>query len=613
MILHPLHTDILPPEEMNNPFDYEPHPLCLLAAEELQRHISQQSPEWLEEVNRGKMFGVLVAQPLPMGREANQLDSSATKTNPQSGNTPLPLGGVGDGLLFLAAYSGQICGRSDWDYFVPAVFDYLQPDGYFKTHEAEITQINHEIAVVSTNEERQRLRKQYHDKQLEAEQAIKKYSLFMTGAKMLRDQQRKNSFLSENDKEQLIRESQFQKAQLKRIKKQYAEELQAIERQLAVYNNHLNTLEHQRKEKSRALQQWLFDNFKLLNHNGETRSLQELFADTVFGEPPSGAGECCEPKLLHYAYTHNLRPLCMAMFWWGDSPKSEVRHHLHYYPACSGKCKPILSWMMAQPQQKGKEAHPQTFPKGRESNCSTSTVSKTNPRSGNTPSPLGGVGGGLGAFPILYEDPSLIIVSKPAGLLTIPGVTTHLSVYSLLRDIQAIEAPSWAVEGGSGAFIVHRLDQDTSGLLVVAKTREVERQLQRQFAEHTVVKRYRAILDGILSEDTPRDGEINLPLRPNLYDRPRQIVDYEQGKPSLTRYHVDREEDRHTWITLSPLTGRTHQLRMHCAHRDGLNCPILGDPLYGRRSDRLYLHAYYLEFTHPVTGERIHFEDKAPF
>ena len=599
---------------MNNPFDYEPHPLCLLAAEELQRHISQQSPEWLEEVNRGKMFGVLVAQPLPRGREANQLDSSATKTNPQSGNTPLPLGGVGDGFLFLAAYSGQICGRSDWDYFVPAVFDYLQPDGYFKTHEAEITQINHEIAVVSTNEERQRLRKQYHDKQLEAEQAIKKYSLFMTGAKMLRDQQRKNSFLSENDKEQLIRESQFQKAQLKRIKRQYAEELQAIERQLAVYNNHLNTLEHQRKEKSRALQQWLFDNFKLLNHKGETRSLQELFADTVFGEPPSGAGECCEPKLLHYAYTNNLRPLCMAMFWWGDSPKSEVRHHLHYYPACSGKCKPILSWMMAQPQQEGKEAHPQPFPKGKESNCSTSTVSKTNPRSGNTPFPLGRVGDGLlGGLPFLYEDPSLIIVSKPAGLLTIPGVTTHLSVYSLLRDIQAIEAPSGAVEGTSGAFIVHRLDQDTSGLLVVAKTREVERQLQRQFSEHTVVKRYRAILDGILSEDTPRDGEINLPLRPNLYDRPRQIVDYEQGKPSLTRYHVDREEDGHTWITLSPLTGRTHQLRMHCAHRDGLNCPILGDPLYGRRSDRLYLHAYYLEFTHPVTGERIHFEDKAPF
>ena len=209
MILHPLHTDILPPEEMNNPFDYEPHPLCLLAAEELQRHISQQSSEWLEEVNRGKMFGVLVA-------------SNSSPLTPH--------------LCYIAAYSGQICGRSDWDYFVPAVFDYLQPDGYFKTHEAEITQINHEIAVVSTNEERQRLRKQYYDKQLEAEQAIKKYSMFMTGAKMLRDQQRKNSFLSENDKEQLIRESQFQKAQLKRIKKQYAEELQAIERQLAVYN-----------------------------------------------------------------------------------------------------------------------------------------------------------------------------------------------------------------------------------------------------------------------------------------------------------------------------------------------------------------------------------------
>ena len=595
---------------MNNPFDYEPHPLCQLAAEEVQRHIASQEGEWRQEADRGKMFGVLVAHPqtFPKGREANKSASSASKTDPRSGNTPFPLGRVGDGLFFLAAYSGQICDYSGDDYFVPAVFDYLQPDGYFKTHEAEISEINYEIAIVSTDSRRQELRQQLNEKYKEGEEAINKYSQMMAGAKLLRDKQRKDAFLSEADKESLIRESQFQKAQLRRLKKQYAAECMALEKQLAIFNERIHELEHLRKEKSRALQQWLFTNFQLLNYKGETRNLLELFADTTFGEPPSGAGECCEPKLLHYAYSHGLQPLCMAMFWWGDSPKSEVRHHLHYYPACNGKCKPILKWMMRQPQQKGKEAHPQPFPKGREYNCSTSTVSKTNPRSGNTPLPLGGVGGGLlGGLLILYEDDALIVINKPAGLLTIPGATTHLSVYSIIKERLS---DSSASEGG---LIVHRLDMDTSGLLVVAKTREAHKALQQQFTDHTITKRYSAILDGILPEGMPHEGEISLPLRPDLFDRPRQVVDYEHGKTAITHYHVDREEDGHTWITMQPLTGRTHQLRMHCAHKEGLNTPILGDPLYGRKSDRLYLHAEYLEFTHPTTGKRIHFEDKAPW
>ena len=595
---------------MNNPFDYEPHPLCLLAAEEVQRHIASQQGEWRQEADRGKMFGVLVAhpQPFPKGREANKSASSASKTDPRSGNTPFPLGRVGDGLFFLAAYSGQICDRAGDDYFVPAVFDYLQPDGYFKTHEAEISEINYEIAIVSTDSRRLELRQQLNEKYKEGEEAINKYSQMMAGAKLLRDKQRKNAFLSEADKESLIRESQFQKAQLRRLKKQYAAECMALEKQLAIFNDRIHELEHLRKEKSRALQQWLFTNFQLLNYKGETRNLQELFADTTFGEPPSGAGECCEPKLLHYAYSHGLRPLCMAMFWWGDSPKSEVRHHLHYYPACNGKCKPILKWMMPRPH----------------------------------PLPRGVVGDGL---PILYEDDALIVINKPAGLLTIPGATTHLSVYSIIKerfsDSSASETdsrsgntplplgkatgrrdsgneaggglPSPSGEDGRGVLIVHRLDMDTSGLLVVAKTREAHKALQQQFTDHTVVKRYCAILDGILPEGMPREGEINLPLRPDLFDRPRQVVDYEHGKTATTHYHVDREEDGHTWITMHPLTGRTHQLRMHCAHKEGLNTPILGDPLYGRKSDRLYLHAEYLEFTHPTTGKRIHFEDKAPW
>ena len=538
---------------MNNPFDYEPHPLCQLAAEEVQRHIASQQGEWREEADRGKMFGVLVAHP------------SSLTSHPSS---------LAPNLCYIAAYSGQICDRAGDDYFVPAVFDYLQPDGYFKTHEAEISEINHEIALVSTDSRRLELRQQLNKKYKEGEEAINKYSQMMAGAKMLRDKQRKNTFLSEADKENLIRESQFQKAQLRRLKKQYAAECLAFEKQLAVFNDRIHELEHLRKEKSRALQQWLFTNFQLLNHKGETRNLMELFADTTFGEPPSGAGECCEPKLLHYAYSHGLRPLCMAMFWWGESPKSEVRHHLHYYPACNGKCKPILKWMMRLP-------HPL-------SNLSPLTTHH---------SPLR----------ILYEDDALIVINKPAGLLTIPGATTHLSVYSIIKESLS---DSSASEGG---LIVHRLDMDTSGLLVVAKTREAHKALQQQFTDHTVVKRYCAILDGILPDGMPREGEISLPLRPDLFDRPRQIVDYKHGKTAITHYHVYREEDGHTWITLQPLTGRTHQLRMHCAHKEGLNTPILGDPLYGRKSDRLYLHAEYLEFTHPTTGKRIHFEDKAPW
>lgn len=537
MILHPLHTDILPPKEMNNPFDYDPHPLCLLAAEEVQRHIAQQPEEWRREVDMGKMFGVLVCSHL----------------------SPLT-----SRLSYVAAYSGQIAGCGGDDYFVPAVFDYLQPDGYFKTHEAEISEINHAIAVASTNPERTVLRKKLADKQNEAAETIERYAKLMEGAKALRDIKRKNTFLSEADKQALIRESQFQKAQLRRLKRQYGEECMALEQQLAVFNDHISQLEHLRKEKSRALQQWLFENFELLNARGERRNLLQLFADTAFGEPPSGAGECCEPKLLHYAYSHNLRPLCMSMFWWGASPKSEVRHHLHYYPACSGKCKPILKWMM-----------------GANNSCFSPLSSHHSP------------------LPILYSDPSIIVISKPAGLLTIPGATTHLSVYSLLNE--------------SGALIVHRLDQDTSGLLVVAKTREAHKNLQKQFADHTVVKRYRAILDGLLPEGTPEQGEISLPLRPDLFDRPRQLVDHEHGKSAVTHYTIDKVEGNYTYISLYPKTGRTHQLRMHCAHQEGLATPILGDPLYGRKSDRLYLHADYLEFTHPTTGNRIHFEDKAPW
>lgn len=257
----------------------------------------------------------------------------------------------------------------------------------------------------------------------------------------------------------------------------------------------------------------------------------------------------------------------MAMFWWGPSPRAEVRHEGHYYPACSGKCKPILGWML-----QGLEVD----------NPSPELTERQK-------------------LEVVYEDESLIVVNKPAGMLSVPGRSDHPSVLSVLRS-QGQDGSQW--------HVVHRLDMATSGLLVVAKTQEAHRNLQRQFAAHTIRKRYSAILSRAVA---PGQGTITLPLSPDLLDRPRQKVDFQHGRRAITYYHINKVEDGKTWITLQPLTGRTHQLRVHCSHQDGLNAPICGDTLYGCKADRLYLHAEYLAFVHPVTGQKLHFERKAPW
>ena len=438
--VHPLKTDLPKPAYFTDPFCYEPHPLCLLAAEEVKQELARMS------LTEGKMFGVMIVE------RSDKREVSSEK------------------LGFLAAYSGLLEGRNDWSYFVPPVFDAQQPDGYFKTKEREIMQ----------------------------------------------------------------------------------------------------SADH--KEQSLSLQLWLFQQYRLLNARGETKDLVAVWQDyhsaprirSRYPLPPGGTGDCCAPKLLQYAYLHHLTPVCMAEFWWGESPKSLIRHHGQFYPACRGKCKPVLTWML-----QGLDVDPHT-----------------DAADAVYPEPA-----------IIYEDEAMVVLSKPAGMLSVPGKTDDDSV------------AAWAQRRWPGALLVHRLDMLTSGILLTAKTMEVYQQLQQQFTDRTVKKKYLAIVEGSPAKE---HGIIDLPLASDPMNRPLQVVDPENGKRAITEYRV-LQAGQHSLLALWPHTGRTHQLRMHCAHPEGLGCPIVGDELYGRKADRLYLQAQAISFVHPTTGKRMHFELPYPF
>lgn len=565
---------------MNNPLDYEPHPLCIQACREVQEMLARRE-DWQEEIARGKMFGVLIVENV--------------KTD-----TDVPKWG------YLAAYSGQIGGRSDWEDFVPAVFDYLQPDGYFKTHEAEISRINQSISHLEKDERMKEARTLIQQLQEERKRTIAAYQEKMKEAKAKRDSRREAGNLSEAEEAEMIRESQFMKAELRRLKKSLSEKT-ALETEFEDYQENILRLKQLRKQLSDALQQWLFSQFRMLNQEGESKDLLEIFRDEALKEypqaaiatsriaalkmvPPAGSGECCEPKLLQYAYQHGYKPLQMAMFWWGESPKEEIRHHLQFYPACNGKCKPILHWMLP----------PSVF---------ESPASAEN-----------GIGGQKGPFPkqvemlyeqveTLYEDCELTVIHKPAGLLSVPGKNAaQPSVYALMRR----KYPE-----ATGPLIVHRLDMATSGLMIIAKTEFAYHRLQKEFLNHRVQKKYIAIISekDISGRDIPEKGIISLPLLPDYLNRPRQIVNHEQGKEAITEYEIlERIDGSHLRIALYPKTGRTHQLRVHCAHQEGLNAPILGDPLYGNeKAARLHLHAEEITFEHPLTGKKITIKRKADF
>lgn len=521
------------PTSFNNPFYYEADELCKTAFSEVVKHIESQSGEFLSEARKGKMFGVLMVE----------CDSE---------------------LGFLAAYSGQINQTFETEYFVPAIFDYLDENGYFKIHEREISEINHKISDLEDSIDRKALELALELARKSGEKILSETKAEFAESKKRRDEKRSQNNLDPETEQQLIKESQFQKAEINRIKQRVKAEISAAENNLKAWDQNIQNLKTERKQKSDDLQRWLFSQFQIINYIGESKNLLEIFNDYNGSIPPSGSGECCAPKLLQYAFKHGLRPITMAEFWYGESPRQEIRRHLNFYPACNGKCKPILNFML---RGLSYPANPLEISKKHE-------------------------------LKYIYEDDEIIVVNKPAGMLSVPGKSDLESVLSVIT------------QNHGNVNICHRLDMATSGLLVLAKSNESYDNIQRQFENHTVKKRYVAILSGI---PIAKKGKITLPLIPDINDRPRQKVDFENGKQAITEYQVIEERGSECLVHLFPHTGRTHQLRVHCAHQLGLNIPIKGDELYGAKSERLYLHAEKITFVHPKSGKRITFEAKAEF
>lgn len=529
-----------PPRQFTCPFCYTPHPLTVAAAEQVQDYLRSRA-DWREEIDRGKMFGVLVV---------------ADRT-----------GQIG----FLAGYSGNIARSNSHEYFVPPVYDLLRPDGFFKNEEAEISEISRRIdrlqASSALREAQERLRKA----EAEGRKEIDGYALFMRQSKQRRDELRKAGATTPSAQDRLIAESQFQKAEFRRIKRRVEEAARVARAEVESFLRQTERLKEERKLRSAALQRRLFDCFLMRNGKGDCLSLTEIFERERGELPPGGAGECAAPKLLQHAYLNGYRPLAMGEFWWGDSPAGEVRRHGRFYPACKSKCEPILNFML-----EGIDVEP---------------------------NPLLKENAEADRLEIVCDEPEFCVAVKPEGMPTVPGNTGLPSV----AEIMAGRYP----EAG-GPMIVHRLDMHTSGLLVVTKTPEAYKTLQRQFAERTVEKRYEAIVEGTVDRD---DGEITLPLRPDYDRRPQQMADENGGKEAVSRFRVLRRyPDGRTRLEFRPITGRTHQLRVHAAHARGLNAPIVGDRLYGNPGGgRLHLHASYLSFLHPATGERLVFTSKPDF
>lgn len=554
-IVHHLNTDIQPPHQFTFPFCYEPHPLCRLAAAEVEHHIVE-SGVWQGETSCGKMFGVLVVSEK---RRAKSEESDGSE------------GALG----FIAAYSGLLAGRNDWAYFVPPVFDAQQPDGHFKVTERSISDINKEIDGIRRSADYQSAKNREEELRQSAYEQIAAMKQHIASAKAERDRRRSDAqaglvHISEAEAAAMTRESQTLKADLRRLKQRLDMELSAAHALTFQYDERIAALRQRRRSMSDELQRWLFMQYRMLNARGEERNLIDIFSTTTHGIPPAGAGDCCAPKLLQYAYSHGLQPVCMAEFWWGESPRQEIRHHLSYYPACRSKCLPILTHML-----QGLDVEP---------------------------NPL--MAAATERLKIVYEDDAICVVDKPAGMLSVPGKDNVESVESIMRQ-------RWHQYDGN-PIMVHRLDRDTSGLMVVARTLEAYHSLQQQFARRLAAKRYEAVLDGV---PATQEGTISLPLMPDITDRPRQRVDMEHGKPSVTTYRVVSTQNHRTLVWLFPHTGRTHQLRVHCAHPLGLATPILGDPLYGRgtAAPRMYLNAAELEITHPVTGRRMQWKSESAF
>lgn len=527
------------PERLNNPFSYRPHQLCLIASEQVREYV-KSNEQWSREVEKGKMFGVLAVRDKD-GRYG-----------------------------FLAAYSGLLDRRGDHDFFVPLVFDYMSPKGYFKQEEKKISEINCRIELFKMRTDYVTALNEYKKAKERYDSLVAEHKELKKKAKERRRTLRNSGTLSPEEEQRLNNESSYANAEYKRIERREYKNVFRSRYFVDSFELQLEEMKYERKRRSVFLQQWLFGNFVVCNSLGEESSLSQIFLETPQLVPPSGTGECAAPKLLQYAFKNNFIPLAMAEFWMGRSPVGTLRRDGCFYGACVAKCRPILDFML-----KGMELEP-PLAYGKEWNTDD--------------------------LDIVYEDDCLLILNKPSGMLSVPGLTGGMSAEELLRCKYGNDTDIRAV---------HRLDMATSGLLVVAKSSDVFVALQKEFAERRVQKRYVAILDGI---PATASGNISLPLTADYENRPCQAVDMENGKPAITEYElleiVNYKGRKCAKVAFYPQTGRTHQLRVHAAHSNGLDTPIVGDELYGKADERLMLHAEYVSFLHPVTGVIIEVEKK---
>lgn len=540
---------------MNNPFDYIPTAECDEAFRKLVIRLkalkSSENPDninFCRSIEEGCMLGVLIA--------TDSADERHT----------------------LFAFSGQL-GDAGFHYpgFVGPVFDYLQPDGYFKTKEKEISCQNRKIAVFE-QVELSKATVEYEAVKKRLDEEVDAYREKCRLSKLERAAKRASGGVNDDEKAAMIRRSQFEKAELHRLKKRVAAQLEPLATDLRNAQSHLASMKEKRRSDSEALQKWLFTNFTLLNALGERKTLSEIFADTPIKVPPSGAGECCAPKLLQAAYIRGLVPVAMAEYWYGKAKEGTVRIHGNHYPACRGRCLPILRWML---------------------------------RGLTVDSPID-MDGGMVITPepeIIYENQSFCVVNKPSGMLSVPGKGEAVSLQQWLEEKYG---PERSVK------MAHRLDQDTSGLIIATFGQLPFKVMQSLFAMRRVKKTYMAQLEGNFEScGIIRKGRIELPLSPDWLDRPRQRVDLREGKEAVTDYEfIDVTEDR-SRVIFHPLTGRTHQLRVHAASASGLGMPIVGDRLYGKNSGiettRLHLHSQKIEFTFPIDWRHYCFESPTPF
>ena len=536
------------PDKFTFPFYYAPHPLSEIASKELQDYLETQTDfehNFGLQGNQkgfviGKMFGVLVCQ-----------DKNGE-------------------LGYLWGVSGKLADSNLHEKFVPPVFDMLTQDSFFKQEEAILNQYNRKIEQLEQSQELINAKESLLKTEQDAKTDIQRQKQRIKDLKIERDTKR-NSFenLSPNEIEQLefelSEESKKESILLKKMTKYWNLTVESQKLKVENLQAEIEKLKEERKQKSSELQQRLFAEYAFLNQEHKLKSVGEIFDNN----PPAGAGECAAPKLLHYAFKHNLKPIALAEFWWGQSPKSEVRKHKQFYPACRSKCEPILAHMLD-----GIEIDENPL--------------LENPAEGKD-------------IEIVFEDDYLAVINKPAEFLTVPGKNIQDSVYERVKK---------RYPEATGPLIVHRLDMSTSGLLLIAKSEEIYKKLQSQFIKRTVKKRYVALLDGIVKQP---EGIINLPLRVDLDNRPNQLVCYEYGKPAETHFKVLEIKNKKTRIHFFPISGRTHQLRVHASHSLGLNCPIIGDDLYGTKADRLHLHAEEISFTHPISKEILTIFKEAEF